>query len=141
MIIILVCNCCWQKKNECKCKVVDNFVNIDDRIYEAIRNLNLLGYKTKFCCEGHTDNGSIQAYVFFDWDKGQQMFDSLPEGWRFDSYSYRKIKHYKYNIIRSIIPNNRKLAKLTVEQKQEIIDRNIDNLTKWTETLDKKRTE
>lgn len=143
MIIILICLQCWQKKEECKCEIqtIEQFVEIDDRIYKAIRNLNLLGYKTKFCCEGHTDNGSIQAYIFFDWDKGQQMFETLPEGWLFDSYSYRKVKHYKYNIIRSIIPNNRKLAKLTDKQKQEIIDRNIDNLTKWSENLDKKRTE
>lgn len=134
---MLVCLKCWQKKEECKCDTTDNFqyVEIDDGIYSAIKQLNLLGYKTNFCCEGHTDDRGIQTYIVFDWDKNKQMFDSLPEGWRYDGYSYRKIKYYKYNIIRSIIPNGRKIFKLTEKEKQEIIDKNIKNLIQWVKQL------
>lgn len=114
-----------------------NYAEIDNKIYPAIKELNLLGYRTIFCCEGHTDNGTIQAYIYFAGDKSEQWFDTLPDGWQYDSYTYRKAKHYKYNIIRSIIPDGRKIKRLTDEQKEEIIDRNIDNLIRWTKTLSK----
>ena len=132
---MLVCLKCWQKKEDCKCNSMD-YAEIDDKIYPAIKELNLLGYKTVFCCEGHTDNGSIQAYISFAGNKDEQWFDILPDGWQYDSYSYRKVKHYKYNIIRSVIP--KKETKLTIEQKEKIIDRNIENLIKWTKGLSKK---
>jgi len=134
---LLVCLKCWQKKEECKCNSMD-YAEIDNKIYPAIKELNLLGYRTIFCCEGHIDNGSIQAYIYFAGDKNEQWFEELPEGWQYDSYTYKKIKHYKYNIIRSIIPDGRKIKKLTDEQKEEIIDRNIYNLIKWTKELSKK---
>jgi hypothetical protein len=116
--------------------VVENFVDIDDNIYLAIKKLNLLGYKTVFCCSGHTDNRGIQAYIYFDWKKDNKVFETLPTGWRYDSYSYRKTKHYKYNIIRSIIDLKQKqIDKLTEEQKQDIIDNSINNLIQWVEQL------
>ena len=133
---MLVCNSCWQTKNKCKCKVVEKFIEIDDNIYLAIKKLNLLGYKTVYCCGGHTDERGIQAYIVFDWKQNQQVFDSLPDGWQYDSYSYRKIKYYKYNILRSAITLKKKqIDKLTEEQKQEMIDNNIKHLIQWIERL------
>ena len=141
---MLVCLECWQKKEECQCKTANNsimqYVEIDDRIYPAIRNLNLLGYQTSFCCEGHTDERhTIQAYITFVCDKSEKMFEVLPEGWQYESYNYRKVKHYKYNIIRSIIPDSRQIKRLTTEQKQKIINANINSLIKWTESLQQRR--
>ena len=137
MIIILVCIQCWQKKEGCECKEknIERLVEIDDKIASAIQKLNLLGYKTNYCCEGHTDERYIQAYIVFAWDKDTKVFATLPEGWRYDSYSYKKNRHYKYNIIRSIIPEQRKLNRMTEKQKQEVIDSNINNLIQWVEQL------
>lgn len=134
---MLVCARCWERKDDCKCNNIE-YVEIDNRMYKAIKNLNLAGYKTIACCEGHTNYGIIQGYILFKWDKDTQMFKDLPDNWQYDSYTYRKIKHYKYNIIRSIIPESRKIKKLTTEQKQEIIDKNIMNLIRWTEELSEK---
>ena len=134
---MLVCVKCWERKEDCKCNNIA-YVEIDNRIYKAINNLKLAGYKTIACCEWHTKYGIIQGYILFKWDKDTQMFKDLPDNWQYDSYTYRKIKHYKYNIIRSIIPESRKIKKLTTEQKQEIIDKNITNLIRWTEKLSNK---
>jgi hypothetical protein len=134
---MLVCCNCWQKSNRCNCDR-KNWIDIDDIIYPAIKKLNILGYETNFCCSGHTDNRGIQSYISFVWDKNTEIFKTLPINWSYDSYNYRKVKHYKYHIIRSVIPEQRKIAKMTAEQKQEIIDKGINNLIRWTETLEHK---
>ena len=135
---MLVCTKCWERKEDCKCNNQLDCVEIDDKIYPAIKKLNLLGYTTIFCCEGHTDNGTIQSYIYFKCNTDDKMFDNLPEGWYYEYYNYRKIKHYKYNIIRSVIPNGNKIKKLTKDAKEEIINTNIFNLINWVETLPKR---
>ena len=133
---MLVCLNCWETKSDCRCSQ-NQYVEIDDNIYPAIKKLNLLGYKTKFCCEGHNDEYGIQAYIVFDCNKDNKMFDSLPEGWYYESYNYKKVKHYKYNIIRSIVPSKRTFETMNDKQRQDIIDTNIFNLIQWCDKLEK----
>ena len=131
---MLICYNCWQKDESCNCSQ-KRLIDIDDIIYPAIKKLNILGYKTNFCCSGHTDNRGVQSYISFAWDKDTEIFKTLPIGWSYDSYNYKKVKHYKYHIIRNIVPEQKKIAKMTAEQKQKIINKGIDNLIQWIETL------
>lgn len=137
---MLVCNKCFNISDNCHC--VNAFlVEIDDNIYPAVKKLNELGYKTKFCCGGHTDKYTfdVQAYIYFDNNQTDKIFNSLPDGWNYDSYTYRKIKKYKYHTIRPIMNYTKKqLEKLSAEEKQKIIDKNIENLNKWVEILSPK---
>lgn len=132
--MLLVCSKCWELATQCDCG--SSCIEIDDNIYPAIKRLNLLGYKTKFCCEGHADNHILDIYIYFDCMPNEKMFETLPEGWTYESYTYKKTIHYKYNIIRGIDKSLiKKIVKMTKKQKQEIINNRLKSLIKWVNEL------
>lgn len=136
--IEFVCSNCFETIENCKCDS-HNFLSITDidkDIYPAIKKLNKLGYETKFCCQGHINNGTIQAYIYFSNDSKNEILPTLPNNWKYESYKYAGIVKYRYNIIRTNIPFSRyKLSKLTDKEKQEYIQNNIISLNKWVEDL------
>ena len=136
--IEFVCSDCFETIANCKCNNhnYSSIIDIDKDIYPAIKRLNQLGYKTKFCCQGHINNGTIQAYIYFSNDSKTEMLPTLPDNWQYESYKYAGVFKYRYNIIRSNIPFSRyKLSKLTDKEKQEYIQNNIQSLNEWVENL------
>lgn len=70
------------------------YFECDDLIAPVIRELNLRGYKTEFCCSGHPYmcNGEVhidQPYVLFVKPIDESI--SPPDGWYFDD-CYRSIR-------------------------------------------------
>ncbi len=46
-------------------EVVDNIIEIDDRMVPIIQELNKKGYKTTYCCSGHEDITRIDYTPYF----------------------------------------------------------------------------
>lgn len=66
-------------------------VEIDRRVLYAVQNLNIKGYITEYCCEGHSKYNT--GYITFS-ESMYAMLENLdsPEGWYFESpakYSYK----------------------------------------------------
>jgi len=64
-----------------------NYFECDDLIAPAIRELNLRGYRTEFCCSGHPHmcNGEVHIdlpYILFT--EPINEYTSPPDGWYFD---------------------------------------------------------
>jgi hypothetical protein len=78
---------------ECEfCKESQSLIQLDPNIAKAISILNLKGYKTKFCCEGHPAQENVPdvAYIYFsDWILMSKFIDDLPFGWYLDMETYR----------------------------------------------------
>ena len=76
---------------ECPCcKHMVKGIELDPNIAKDIRRLNIKGYKTKFCCEGHVSNKEDKynrgndPYIFFE-DGIIIPEDILPESWYIDN--------------------------------------------------------
>lgn len=96
-------------------------VDIDDNFFEAIRTLNRLDYRTKFCCSGHTWSNS--AYICFEEGIVEQSFPNLPHGFTPDKDQSHGL------LIRSS-------SKGTTTSEQLISLAEIaSELTNWTESL------
>lgn len=64
-------------------------VDIDENIAIAISSLNELGYKTKYCCEGHAEYSSEYdcfgiGVPYITFEDGVHL-PSCPEGWKLES--------------------------------------------------------
>lgn len=70
--------------NNCGSYIKD-FAQIDYSISDIIRSLNLAGYITKFCCEGHIiPDGSISMpYIVFYGEYSEEDLN-LPDSWKID---------------------------------------------------------
>lgn len=65
-------------------------IPIDKNIAESISKLNILGYRTKFCCEGHYN--STHAYIVFDPSVPlAKIYNllSVADMWELDKQTYR----------------------------------------------------
>lgn len=72
---VYVCPHCFAERRQCVCDDNKSCVEIDRNIYPVIRNLNRAGYRTSFCCEGHSKDhpyGNIRFAHFYH-------FDSIPD--------------------------------------------------------------
>lgn len=62
-----VCPVCFRSIDKCICKLVPyELIMIDYNLQNVIEQLNTKGYSTRFCCEGHSTDGTPNLYIFFD---------------------------------------------------------------------------
>ncbi|MBQ6501541.1 MAG: hypothetical protein IJI87_09240 [Mogibacterium sp.] len=71
-----------QDTYEVTAEPTDNHFEVDDLIAPAIAVLNQKGYKTAFCCSGHSDclHNPELAYIAFEF--GGITPETLPHGWQ-----------------------------------------------------------
>lgn len=62
-----VCDKCFCTMTKCKCNNNPmTLIQIDKNIQSIIRILNIKGYETIYCCEGHyNNNGYTNTYIYF----------------------------------------------------------------------------
>lgn len=111
-----VCVNCWHKEQYCKCDK-KRIESIDYNIISVLSALNKKGYKTKYCCGGHTEKSFIYIYINFQDDYN---FLILPEGFIFK----KRVLYYR----------NKKLK--TKIEKQKEINLKIKILKKWVQEID-----
>ena len=58
----------------------ENQFEIDENIAYIIQELNLKGYKTMFCCEGHVENDDVLTLPYIVFENGIEL-PSCPDGW------------------------------------------------------------
>ena len=132
---IRVCSSCWEE--DCVCDY-EQYIFIDKNIADIILLLNLKGYGTKFCCEGHIlpeeelpGSGIMQIYIMFN-----KRYDMIPEG-----FTYPKNKNgtdisrkilYKYSkgVLKARIDG--KYIPYDLEQDKF---EHIEKLREWAESL------
>ena len=125
-----VCPICWEREEEKeeKCRHnKDNFIEIDDNIFDIIVMLNKKGYHTRYCCGGH-DRLLDEVYIMFSkWDS-HDIINKLDV--KKDIGLYWKLT--KSNcVIRASIP---KEIKTETEAKYFLSDRR-DELREWAKNL------
>ena len=124
-----VCPICWEKEEEEKeCRHdKDNFVEIDDNIFDIIVMLNKKGYHTRYCCGGH-DRLLDEVYIMFSkWDS-HDIINRLDV--KKDIGLYWKLTNSNCIILPSIL----KEIKTKLEAKYFLSDRR-DELREWAEKL------
>jgi hypothetical protein len=105
---------------------------VDDGIAKSIVKLNLMGYTTKTCCEGHNTKDSLGGYVYFEYFDVNQ-FPSLPEGWETDHDMNKRLNYsqsaHSSNVMRY------DLHKISPEDKGAVIHKAISNFNSWVYKL------
>lgn len=115
-----VCDKCFNTMKRCKCNNNPfTLIQIDRSIQKIIRTLNIKGYKTMYCCEGHYDNnGYTNTYIYFK----QPIKTKAPNG-----FTWRR-----NGLILEHIYELDKMSKSEFEnQKKEY----LKNLKEWSEKL------
>lgn len=56
-------------------------IDVDDNMTSIIRELNIKGYKTKYCCGGYTFDCGANVYIMF---QENYNFETLPAGFTFN---------------------------------------------------------
>ena len=110
-----VCTHCWHKEMHCKCPI-KRLRPIDHNMIYILNRLNNKGYKTRFCCGGHTEKKFIYIYIQF---MDQYSFALLPDHFVYKNF----ILCYK----------NKKLK--TKKEMQSDINKKIKILKKWADIL------
>lgn len=92
---------------------------IDELMIRAVSELNMLGYRTRYCCSGHqrcetNDKADRYGYIMFAED---YQFDTHPEGWELE----RKPRSIIYDFV--------------LRSKEPSLAKSIENLEKWVDTL------
>lgn len=79
-----VCPKCFNRLPECKCPGSPPYqiLWIDKSLQSHVRILNEKSYKTKFCCEGHSEDDT--AHIMFLCGNAPKETDTLPDGWRYN---------------------------------------------------------
>lgn len=125
-----VCPICWneEKEEEKKCTHDrDDYIEIDDNIFDIIVMLNKKGYHTRYCCGGH-DRLLDEVYIVFDKWNSHDIINRLDV--KKDIGIYWKLT--KSNcVIRASIP---KEIKTETEAKHFLSDRR-DELREWAKKL------
>lgn len=117
----------YSKYHKCtKCDFKNNYeeenIEIDSKLAFQISILNKKGYKTKFCCSGHSLDECVRTYIYF-----KDKIDSCPEDWYIDKDGY---------IIRGNM--NRDWIELDFITRENILTNYNGNLLKWVLELEPK---
>lgn len=146
-----LCVYCWEPESSHPIQCVNhdykchgNYVEIDDKLAKIIKVLNIKGYTTQFCCEGHVKKGVLEyrglpdMYIKFNpgiYDKLISQY-TLGEGWKITRGSgilyYRSNEFDKYRIF------NGKTESLKKNRNKPVTD---DVLKECESFLDSKREE
>ena len=98
----------------------EGLFEIDELMIEPISILNRCGYKTKFCCSGHTYTSQSESYIYFESE--EYMPQTLPKNWSKDNSK---------PIIRANIKGK------TILERRKSISNNINSLLQWCVDLEK----
>ena len=60
----------------------ENSFQVDDAIADIIRDLNVKGYKTAFCCSGHSKSMYRPEVAYIEFQFGEITPECLPDGWQ-----------------------------------------------------------
>lgn len=95
-------------KNHC----IGNVVEIDELMIPVIIKLKIMGYETKFCCQGHIDDvdNLMDTYILFTEESFARLFKNNkypPNGW--------------------VYSNGNSLRPLEVERNGRYLDANRDH--------------
>lgn len=124
-----VCPICWEieeEKKECR-HDKDNFVEIDDNIFDIIVMLNKKGYHTKYCCGGH-DRLLDEVYIVFDKWNSHDIINKLNV--KKDIGIYWKLT--KSNcVIRALVPKGTK----TETEAKHFLSNRRNELREWVKKL------
>ena len=69
-------------------------VEIDDMILYVIKELNKKGYKTFYCCSGHSYENDANTYICFD---GDTVPKTVPIGFILEDEEYYKQNRWSYD--------------------------------------------
>ena len=115
-----VCGKCLQSLDKCNCKYnSESLIHIDRNIQEQIRQLNIKGYRTLYCCEGHYDRVS-DLYITFVNDYFTEKI-IVPEGFKYNQRQ-RTLRH-TYS------------KKITQQQFEAEKQKYLDILINWIDEL------
>lgn len=125
-----LCNKCFRRPEECRCKGERVFVTIDEPLIKTIQNLNDKGVKTSFCCSGHPDE-KIFHNLYFD-EAYISFVDEKPENLKMpDGFMYKERKHdalskwlircgYNFKTVEEGIRKRKKLMEVLEKWSEEI---------------------
>lgn len=108
-------------------------VEVDDGIAKSIVKLNLIGYTTKYCCEGHNTKDCLDGYVSFE-DFNVNQFPSLPEGWETEHDMHKRLNYSLSAASSNIMRYD--LRYDSPEDKAAVIHKAINNFNSWVDNLE-----
>ena len=132
---MLTCTTCWELykgnngnlKNGDECPKEEcegHIATIDEMFLHSIVLLNEKGYRTRFCCSGHSLAGeSDRAYIMFEETVKQKDLAPLPGGFTFETSAVEHVV-----IQKALSANDR------FELHREAVETSIDVL-EWARTL------
>ncbi len=130
-----VCPICWNEEKEKECihdskECVhdrEDYIEIDDNIFDIIVMLNKKGYHTKYCCGGH-DRLSDEVYIVFDKWNSHNIINKLDV--KKDIGIYWKLT--KSNCaIRALVPKDTK----TETEAKHFLSNRRNELREWVKKL------
>lgn len=118
-----VCPQCMNTLDGCDCELYPPYylIHIDKNIQEHIRILNKKGYRTVYCCEGHSRGSNTYITFFNDYFE----YIDTPVGFKYD----RKRKTITYTYRMSM--TEEKIEKLKTEK--------LSILLEWAKSLPDRR--
>ena len=132
---VRICTSCWEE--DCVCDY-EQYAFLDSGIADIVVTLNLKGYKTIYCCEGHIspDDGTGRGGVLDIYLEHNYRLDTLPEGFAYPRGKQHTHYHhtvlYKYAKGKLLARINGKYIPYDLEQ-----DRieHLEKLRVWAESL------
>lgn len=118
----------------------EELFNIDELMIDPIQILNMKGYRTRFCCSGHTFSKPLHSYIMFDriYD-----FNTSPKSWKvYNTKTFSLNEEYSEDYIPifesvTMVEVTQDDEGLNLEEKRKIISERIADLLRWVINLPK----